>query len=252
MGCERLMGIYSTPSQLARLQRVLFTCLRLPFSQHAIPGRVLEEALAEARSGEVLNTYDFVDVVSREEACGWQVKSTRRTTPVTWKRAKLPDTPELIAASRESDAACQELGDAIIKLCNEHAESSLERYGLREIGYARLILHERRRVTYFEKSLCSICKPDIFDPKDFLWGWSTPKRPGKKEQLSALHGIHRLTNKRWWAWHGRGENQLHFSGESAWWPTKSSHSFSFDMPSDKELLTIDALMAALGDADLDS
>lgn len=108
----------------------MFMCLRLPFSQGAIPGRVLEEALAEVRAGEVLNTYDFVDVISTEDACGWQVKSARRTTPVTWKRAKLPDAATLIDASSKSEAACQELGGMIINLCNEHARSSLVRYDL--------------------------------------------------------------------------------------------------------------------------
>lgn len=242
------MSIYSTSAQLARLERVLFTCLRLPFSQGVIPGRVLEEALANVRSAEVLYTYDFVDVVCREEACGWQVKSTRDATPVTWKRAKLPNVTELMDESLKSDAACQELGNSIIDFCNEHAQRSLADYGLQEIGYARLILHKQGKVTYFEKSLCSASKPFVFDPKDFLWSWPTPKAPGKKEQLPALHGIHRQTNRRWWAWHGLGENQLHFSGESAWWPTSSHHSFSFDMPSAGELLTIDALMSALDDS----
>ena len=210
---------------------------------------MLEEALANVRSGEVLHTYDFVDVVNREEACGWQVKSTRDATPVTWKRAKLPNVTGLVDASLKSDAACQELGDTIINFCNEHAQRSLAEYDLQKIGYARLILHKQGKVTYFEKSLCSISKPVVFDPKDFFWSWSTPKAPGKKEQLSALHGIHRQTNRRWWAWHGLGENQLHFSGESAWWPrpTSSRHSFSFDMPSAEELLTIDALMSVLDD-----
>ena len=145
------MGIFSTPEQLARLRRVLFMCLRLPFSQGAIPGRVLEEVLAEVRSAKVLPTYDFVDVINTEEACGWQIKSTRAATPVTWKRAKLPNATELINASMESEAACQELGDAIIGLCNEHAQHSLTEYELEEIGYARLILHPNGQVTYFEK-----------------------------------------------------------------------------------------------------
>ena len=132
-----LLSLFSTPKQLARLQRVLFMCLRLPFSQGAIPGRVLEEVLAEVRSARVLPTYDFVDVVSAEEACGWQVKSTRAATPVTWKRAKLPNATELIDASMESEAACQELGDAIIGLCNEHAQHSLTEYELDEIGFSK-------------------------------------------------------------------------------------------------------------------
>ena len=128
------MSIFSTPKQLARLQRVLFMCLRLPFSQGAIPGRVLEEVLAEVRSAKVLPTYDFVDVINTEEACGWQIKSTKAATPVTWKRAKLPNVAELIGASMESEAACQELGDAIIGLCNEHAQHSLTEYELEEIA----------------------------------------------------------------------------------------------------------------------
>ena len=161
----------------------MFTCLRLPFSQGVMPGRVLEEALANVRSGEVLHTYDFVDVVCREEACGWQVKSTRDSTLVTWKRAKLPNATDLVDESLKSHAACQELGNVIINFCNEHAQRSLADYGLQEIGYARLILHRGGRVTYFEKSLCSTSQPIVFDPKDFLWSWPTPKAPGKKEQL---------------------------------------------------------------------
>ena len=209
--------------------------------------------MANVRSGEVLPTYDFVDVIKANEACGWQVKSTREATPVTWKRAKLPRASELIDASIDSDAACQELGDAIIDLCNEHAQRSLADYDLQEIGYARLILHDRGAVTYFEKSLCSVSKPNIFDPEDFSWSWSRPKTTVKKEQLPALHGTHRQTNKKWWAWHGQGENQLHFSGESTWWPSSSSrHSFSFDMPSADEQLTIDGLMSILDKIDSDS
>ena len=214
---------------------------------------MLEEALANVRSGKVLPTYDFVDVIKAEEACGWQVKSTRETTPVTWKRAKLPKAAELIDASINSDAACQELGDAIIGFCNEHAQRSLADYDLQEIGYARLILHDCSSVTYFEKSLCSISKPNIFDPEDFSWSWSRPKTTLKKEQLPALHGTHRQTNSKWWAWHGQGENQLHFSGESTWWPSSSSrHSFSFEMPSAEEKLTIDDLLAILDKTDSDS
>ena len=226
-------------------------CLRLPFSHGAVPGRVLEEALANVRSGKVLPTYDFVDVVNAEEACGWQVKSTREATPVTWKRAKLPNAAGLIDASIESAAARQELGDAIIGLCNEHARRSLAVYDLQEIGYARLILHRRGAVTYFETFLCSVSKPNIFDPRDFRWSWSKPKATVKKEQLPALHGTHRRTNRKWWAWHGQGENQLHFNGESAWWPSSSRHSFSFEMPSAEEKLTIDGLLTILDEIDSD-
>ena len=190
------MSLFSTPKQLARLQRVLFMCLRLPFSQGAIPGRVLEEVLAEVRSGRVLPTYDFVDVVSAKEACGWQVKSTRAATPVTWKRAKLPNAAELIEASMTSKAACQELGDAVIGLCNEHAQASLGDYELEEIGYARLILHPDGQVTYFEKLLCSSSKPHIFDPANFSWHWSDPKQTVTKEQLPALQSGGRAVPKK--------------------------------------------------------
>lgn len=146
---------------------MLFMCLRLPFSQGAIPGRMLEDAFAHVRLGKVLHTYDFVDVINAEQKYGWQMKSTRETTPVTWKRAKIPDAAQLIDASETSDAACQELGDAIIRFCNQHARRSLLDYDLEEVGYVRLILHDSGEVTYFEKLLCSASKPDIFDTKDF-------------------------------------------------------------------------------------
>ena len=227
------------------LQRILFSWMRLPFSHGVVPGRVLEEALAHIRSGKVLPTYDFVDVISPATACGWQVKSTREKTPVTWKRAKLPDADQLIDASLESDAACQALGDAIIRFCNEHARQSLADYGLQEIGYARLVLHDDGRITYFERPLCSVTKPSVFNPRDFTWRWSSPKATMKKEQLPALHGTHRATDSKWWAWHGRGENQLHFSGESSWWPQDSSLSFKIPLATDK--LTIDDLLARLGE-----
>ena len=242
------MSLFSTPQQLARLQQVLFMCLRLPFSHGAIPGRVLEEAFAHVRLGKVLHTCDFVDVVNTDEKCGWQLKSTRESTPVTWKRAKLPDATRLIDASKESDAACQELGHAIIGFCNEHARRSLADYDLEEVGYVRLILHDNGLVTYFERSLCSVSEPNIFDPNDFSWKWSTPKAATKKEQLPALHGTHRPTDTKWWAWHGQGENQLHFTGESTWWPRSSRHSLSFDAPNDEETLTIDRLLAIFDDA----
>ena len=241
------MNLFSTPQQLAKLRRTLLMALRLPFlqGQRSVPGSVLEEALASVRSGTVLHTYDFVDVISPDDACGWQVKSTRAATPVTWKRAKLPDAPALIEASKRSATACQELGDAIINLCNEHAQQSLMAYDLEELGYARLIVHDRSRVTYFEKFLCSASRPRIFNPRDFSWRWSERKASAKKELLPALHGIHKRTNQRWWAWHGLGENQLHFTGETAWWSTSQNRSFSFRMPAADERLTIDSLLMIL-------
>ena len=30
-------------------------------------------------------------------------------------------------------------------------------------------------------------------------------------------GFRKSDNLKFWAWHGHGENQLHFSGEKIWW-----------------------------------
>ena len=189
-------------------------------------------------------------MIHPQTGCGWQVKSTKEQTPVTWKRAKIPNALELIEGSRESEGGLQTLGDTIIEFCNDNARSSLYKYGLQEIGYARVILSRNRQVTYFERLLCSDNRPDIFDPTDFTWQWSTPKRTIKKEQLPALHGTHRGTGDKWWAWHGLGENQLHFSGESAWWPhDEDPHMFSFQLPSEQEKLTFSQLTALLSSLD---
>ena len=240
------MSILSTPTQLDEMRRILTNYVKLPFMRDSIPGNVLESALSHVRGAAVLNTYDFVDVVQHETGLGWQVKSAKERTPVTWKRAKLPDAPDLIAASRESDAGLQALGDAIIAFCNAHARESLDKYELQEIGYSRLILGKAGQVTYFERLLCSPASPDIFNPADFRWQWSTPKATVRKEQLSALHGTHRATNDKWWAWHGLGENQLHFSGEAAWWPAAGTPNvFSFQLPPATEKLSFDQLMRLL-------
>ena len=71
---------------------------------------------------------------------------------------------------------------------------------------------------YFERLICTKEKPVIFNRDDYIWRWSTPKKTTKKEQLPALHGIDKKTKRKAFAWHGRGENQLHFSGEKDWWP----------------------------------
>src|ERR1700686_4422516 len=233
----RNRGIFSTRDELVTIARILQNYARLPFSPNNIPGSVMEGALGHVRQGEVLRTYDFVDVVNRESGLGWQVKSTLAQTPVTWKRAKIPSRVELILASEKSDAGLQALGDAIIGFCNRHAEESIELYGLKEIGYARLVIHEDGEVIYFERRLCTRDKPQIFDPKDFVWRWSNPKRTAKKEQLTALHAMHKPTGKKWFAWHGRGENQLHFSGEETWWPSAGSHRIAFRLPSESGRLT---------------
>jgi len=206
----------------------------------------MEAVLAKVRGGTRLNTYDFVDVVNIHTSCGWSVKSTMAGTPVTWKRAKLPNQVALIDASHQSAEGLQQLGDAIIGFCNDHIRESFGLYGLNEIGYARLVLFPDGRIQYFERELCRRENPYVFDSSDFRWSWSEPKRTVKKEQLPALHGVHIPTNKKWWAWHGLGENQLHFSGEGSWWPeVDSPHSVCFEKPSESECLDFAGLLDVL-------
>lgn len=195
------------------LATLLYRFGRLPFVQGSIPGAVLEAALAHVRQARVLPTYEFVDVLRAEQSVGWQVKSTLSGTPVTWNRAKLPERVKLIAASRSSVERLQHLGDTIIAFCNEHALASMKIYNLRQIGYARLIVFPDGKAHYFEKTLCSRQRPLLFEPAEFEWRWSAHKQTQGKEQLSALHGWHRPTDSKWFAWHGAGENQLHFTGD---------------------------------------
>jgi hypothetical protein len=232
--------IFSSKNELDLIARILEKYLRLPFTGETIPGSIMEHVLAHVRNGEVLNTYDFVDVIRKEDNIGWQVKSTKASTPVTWKRAKIPNASDLVKESKKSAKGLQKLGNAIIEFCNEHAKKSIEIYNLDEIGYARLIVHEDGKVAYFEKVLCTKSAPHIFSASEFEWHWSTPKKTQKKEQLQALHGIHRTSKRKWFAWHGLGENQLHFSGEGNWWPKRFN--ISFDIPKvDKKLSMADFL-----------
>ena len=210
--------IFSTTDQLARIAELLTGYLRLPFSGDSVPGALVESVISEVRAGEVLNTYDFVDVVNRQHKVGWQVKSTKAATPVTWKRAKIPNAARLIRQSREGEAGLQLLGDTIIDFCNAHVRASMTLYGLAEIGFARLIVHPDRLLTYFEKVLCSHQNPNIFTPDEFRWKWSPQRDKTRKEFLPALHGTHVASGNKWFAWHGLGENQLHFTGEKYWWP----------------------------------
>lgn len=244
------MSIFSTPEELAMIARILQNYIRLPFSPINIPGAVMEGVLSHVRRGNVLRTYDFVDVVDPDSGLGWQVKSTLAQTPVTWKRAKIPERVELIEASEKSKEGLQALGNAIIDFCNWHAQKSLELYGLKEIGYARLVIYSTGDAMYFERLLCSQQIPRIFNPEEFSWRWSNPKQTTKKEQLSALHGIHNPTGKKWFAWHGRGENQLHFSGETVWWPSPGdSHTITFRLPSESERLPLEAFIDLLAASD---
>lgn len=244
------MSIFSSPEELQKITDLVSKYIRLPFSENTVPGSVLESVFASVRKGVVLNTYDFVDVISSDSKLGWQMKSTKATTPVTWKRAKIPTSNKLIQASYESAEALQILGNAIIEFCNEHARQSLETYGLEAIGFARLIVNNNSTISYYERKLCSRDNPSIFNPDDFIWEWSIPKKTVKKEQLPALHGKHKLTQKKWWAWHGLGENQLHFSGEKVWWPESDNPNCTvFHAPSTDEKMSLDEFVKLLGDID---
>lgn len=224
-------SVFSTPLELEALVDLLIKYMRLPFFRDKVPGAILEGALAHVRGADVLDNYDFVDVVNRDAGTGWQVKSTKESTPLTWMRAKIPGRNELIAESHRSEAGLRALGDTIIKFANNHVLQSITKYGLSEIGYSRLIVHKSGQVTYFERLLCSKEAPRIFEPSDFDWRWSTAKNTNKKEQLSALHGVKKSTSKGWWAWHGQGENQLHFKGEREWWPSDGRpHTLKFYLP----------------------
>jgi hypothetical protein len=243
--------VFSSPEQLLRLAEVLSKYIRLPFSTDTIPGAVLEGALAYVRDGEVLKTYDFVDVIKRDSKVGWQVKSTKADTPVTWKRAKIPHQEKLMEGSFHSEEARQILGNTIIEFCNEHAEASIKLYGLSEIGYSRLVVFGNGKVLYFERLLCTRENPQIFNPNDFEWHWSTPKRTVKKEQLPALHGYHKESNKKWFAWHGLGENQLHFSGEKNWWLTADNpHALAFKFPKSDERIELEKFIELLATLDI--
>jgi hypothetical protein len=237
---------FSEKPQLETIASILIGYIKVPFALETIPGSFMENILAHVRKGTALNTYDFVDVINTEKRIGWQVKSTKDTTPVTWKRAKIKNADNLIRDSQQSEQGLTALGDAIIDFCNEHAFESIEKYNLTEIYYSRLVICENREVLYFERLLCTKDNPVIFNKNDFYWKWSTQKNTVRKEQLPALHGFKRQTNEKWFAWHGLGENQLHFSGEKNWWPNKTNpHHIRFLFPQPDERLSQDQFMALL-------
>jgi hypothetical protein len=237
---------FSEKSQLEAISSILRGYIKLPFALETIPGSFMETVLAHVRKGTVLNTYDFIDVLNEEMQIGWQVKSTKDTTPVTWKRAKIKESDNLITASQKSEKGLIALGNAIIDFCNDHALESIEKYNLTKIYYSRLVIFEGKEVLYFEKLLCTKDNPIIFNKNDFYWKWSIQKNTIRKEQLPALHGFHKTTNKKWFAWHGLGENQFHFSGEKNWWPNKNDqYHIKFLFPKVDERLSQDQFMALL-------
>lgn len=199
---------------------------RLPFATESIPGGFAEAIIAEHYGGDVLRTYDFVDVICESTGVGWQVKSTKATTTVTWKRAKIEGSAALIQQS-DWTGDTSTLGEKILEACNAHAEASLDEYGLSEIRYARIV-SSPGRFTYFERVLVDRINRALFDSRDFTWAWSTPKRTRAKEQLAALQGFH--GDDKWFAWHGRGENQLHFPGDKFWWPNCDGDAVAVTLP----------------------
>lgn len=221
--------------QIATIEQLVRAFLRLPFFE-GVPGKVMEKIHAHVHSATVLGTYDFIDIVDPIRRIGWQVKSTQKSTPVTWKRAKIPAKEELIDLSRQSKDGRQRLGNAIIDYCNDHAIESIRKYNLQNLVYARLIDRGNGLYTYFERPLP--ISGILFVPDDFEWNWSVPKENTKKEQLPAFHGIHAPTGKPFFAWHGLGENQLHFKGEYTWWPDENYlYQINFRSPSTPLSLT---------------
>jgi hypothetical protein len=233
--------LFSTPQELDRIQHILTTLLKLPLTDETISGDLMERVFAHVRDANALKTYDFVDVIDPTKRLGWQVKSTMSSTPVTWIRGKIPQRDYMISKSEESAEALKALGDAIISYCNHHIwETGFEKYNLDHIGYVRLIVFPDGKIRYFERHLCSRDTPLLFNADSYRWKWSAQKNTKVKEQLSALHGYFcnhdNSETVKHWAWHGRGENQLHFSGESEWWPnTEDSHARDFTFPSQGKL-----------------
>lgn len=242
--------VFSSTQEIVSIQDVLSKYVRLPFFEDAVPGAVLEAVLAYVLEADVLQTYDFIDILKPNSKLGWQVKSTKESTPVTWKRAKIPNSQALIKNSKSSEDGLQTLGNTIINFCNDHAAESFKKYNLNSIGYCRLILHKNRTLSYFERELCSRISPKVFYEEDFVWQWSSPKKTQKKEQLPALHGIHKPTQKKWWAWHGLGENQLHFSGEKYWWDSSDTkNKFNFQLPTAEERISLEQFFKMIDDLD---
>lgn len=238
------MTKYSTPDQLNRISDIICSYYRLPFSGNRIHGDVLEGILAQVRNAIPLGRYDFIDVVKESDRVGWQVKSTAESTPVTWKRAKIEGRNDLIALSEKSSDGRHKLGKAIIDFCNTAVYRDFTRYSIDAIIYARLILHPNGTATYFEREIATRKHPQLFNPDDFEWTWTDQRTGLKKEQLSAFHGIHKSSGKKWWAWHGRGENQLHFSGERTWWPPENDrYHITFALPTEK--FSLDELLELL-------
>jgi len=240
------LSLLSSATTMKRIASLISRYHQLPFTAaDSIPGAVMEGVLEIARgsSTRVLRTYDFVDVVDEPNGFGWQVKSTKPGTPVTWKRAKLPDAAQRRAFARTSKAAAQKVGAELIEFCNEHAVESLHKFNLDEIGYSRLIVRNNNVATYFERPLISKARPTLFKASDFTWRWTESR--ASATQQSSLAGYD-SRERRWFSWHS--ENQLHFNNESAWWPQIGDpHRIDFALPTTK--LSIDTVLEWLESLD---
>lgn len=236
--------ILSSKDEMKLVGKVILSYLRLPFSPDSIPGSIMEHVLGHVRDAEVLNTYDFVDVIDQNHNIGWQVKSRKATTPVTWKRAKISNRESLILESESSSEGLDNLGAAIMGVCNDHLTDSISKYDLNRVGYIDLVLHSDK-IEYIECEIPKKNLKELFKPSDFKWNWSEERKRGKKDQLPALHGFHVDTGERWWSWHGRGENQLHFVGEKHWLSSMEVQKREFALPSESDRISIESLLELL-------
>ena len=246
------MDSFSTPEQLERIKQTLCSYHMLPFSGTRIPGDVLEGVLAHVRGGDLLGKYDFVDVLQRSEGVGWQVKSTRHRSPLTWMRADFRRRSELVAeADAERDEGrkrelVQALGDSVIEYANASIRDSFTKYGLQQVMFCHLVLMPENRAMYYEKLLAVEGEEELFRATDFMLSWREPRPgranrnadpddPGAAEQLPSLRGRHVPTDQDWFAWYGRKGGQLHFLlEEKIWWPPESgAHRIDFDLPAER-------------------
>lgn len=225
--------IFSNKEELNKLKNCIKGYCKMPMSGNGFPGSVLEDIFAYARGAEKLNTYDFIDVLDSKNKIGWQVKSSKDKTPLTWKRVKLDNASSFINNSIKSSIDCQVLGDLIIDTCNKNALESINKFNLDEVGYSRLILSDDGTLCYFEKILCTKNNPCIFNKEDFEWKWAKSKKGKNKEILSSFQGFNKKTGVKWFSWHGLGENQLHFNGEKEWYKESCINMSHFSKTNDK-------------------
>ena len=242
--------VLSTSSQLKEISQILFSISRLPIWNGNIPGALLENVVAHVRNAKVLKTYDFVDVIDQQNQIGWQMKSTKSDTPVTWKRAKIANKEELISASECAPYDCSNIGKEIINFCNNHIKHSIDLYNLNHIAYSRLVIG-KKDVIYFEKLLCTKDNPILFKHEDYFWKWAPARSNSKKELLPSLQGFKidsktkKPTSKLVWSWYGHGENQLHSNAEKDWWDDPNNSSITFKLATKENKISLEELFEVL-------